>query len=187
MEKFDPNRELQIWQRVAGGPQPENGNIRPLLLSAVENAAVLRHLTGLLTGKARERMKPLQERGSAVCGGAEGGPEDAGPSGWRSAAPADPQRTAPAAAGKELPPDSAADDGVQCPGAGPGIRGGVPSPRGPGTESGGCAGGSDRRPGEMKAGRALPSRLVFSEELPLSFRRGTGDRPPALGQSRFLR
>lgn len=61
MEKFDPNRELQIWQRVAGGPQPENGNIRPLLLAAVENAAVLRHLTGLLTGKARERMKPLQE------------------------------------------------------------------------------------------------------------------------------
>lgn len=61
MKKFDPNRELQIWQRVTGGPQPGNGDIRPLLLAAVENAAVLRHLTGLLTGKTRERMKSLQE------------------------------------------------------------------------------------------------------------------------------
>ena len=61
MEKFDTDRELRVWQRVTGGPQPENGDIRPLLLAAVENASVLRQLTGLLTGKARERMRSLQE------------------------------------------------------------------------------------------------------------------------------
>lgn len=60
MEKFDPNRELQVWQRVAQGPTPGSGDIRPLLLSAWESAAVFRHLLPLLTGRQRDRMKALQ-------------------------------------------------------------------------------------------------------------------------------
>ena len=62
MEKFDPNRELQIWQRVTEGFRPGDSDIRPLLLMAWESASVYRHLLGLLSGKQRERMKNLQEQ-----------------------------------------------------------------------------------------------------------------------------
>ena len=62
LEKFDPNRELQVWQRVTGGLMPGDSDIRPLLLMAWESAAVYRHLLGLLSGKQRERMKKLQEQ-----------------------------------------------------------------------------------------------------------------------------
>lgn len=54
-------QERKVWQRVTAGPQPGNADIRPLLLSAWESAAVFRHLTGLLTGKQRERIRELQE------------------------------------------------------------------------------------------------------------------------------
>lgn len=62
LKKLDPNQELQVWQRVMGGPQPGNEDIRPLLLTAWESAAVYRHLTGLLPGKQRERVRMLQEK-----------------------------------------------------------------------------------------------------------------------------
>jgi len=62
LEKFDPNRELQIWQRVTEGFRPGDSDIRPLLLMAWESASVYRHLLGLLSGKQRERMKNLQEQ-----------------------------------------------------------------------------------------------------------------------------
>lgn len=62
MEKFDPNRELQVWQRVSGGCEPVGQDLRPLLLMAWESAAVYRHLLPMLTGKQRVRMKDLHER-----------------------------------------------------------------------------------------------------------------------------
>jgi len=61
LEKLDPNLEAQVWRRIAGQPQPERGDLRPLLLMAWEQAQVLRHLMGLLPGKSRERMKSLSE------------------------------------------------------------------------------------------------------------------------------
>ena len=62
LEKFDPNRELQVWQRVTEGFRTGDSNIRPLLLMAWESASVYRHLLGILPGKQRERMKKLQEQ-----------------------------------------------------------------------------------------------------------------------------
>ena len=62
MEKFDPNRELQVWQRVKEGFQAGDSDIRPLLLMAWESASVYRQLLGLLSGKQREKMKKLQEQ-----------------------------------------------------------------------------------------------------------------------------
>jgi len=62
LEKLDPNLEAQVWRRIAGQPQPERGDLRPLLLMAWESASVYRHLLGLLSGKQRERMKNLQEQ-----------------------------------------------------------------------------------------------------------------------------
>lgn len=62
MEKLDPNKELQVWQRVMEGPSPVQQDIRPLLLSAWESAAVYRHLLPALTGKQRVRMKVLHDR-----------------------------------------------------------------------------------------------------------------------------
>ena len=64
MEKLDPNLEAQVWRRITGQPQPERGDLQPLLLIAWEQAQVLRQVTGLLSGKTRERMKGLS--GSAV-------------------------------------------------------------------------------------------------------------------------
>lgn len=63
MEKLDPNLETQVWRRIAGQPQPDRSELRPLLLAAWEQALTFRHLTGLLSGKNRERMKALTERG----------------------------------------------------------------------------------------------------------------------------
>ena len=60
MEKFDPNRELQVWQRVTEGFRTGDSDIRSLLLAAWESASVYRHISGLLSGKQRERMKKLQ-------------------------------------------------------------------------------------------------------------------------------
>ena len=60
MEKFDPNRELQVWQRVTEGFRTGDSDIRPLLLAAWESASVYRHISGLLSGKQRERIKKLQ-------------------------------------------------------------------------------------------------------------------------------
>jgi len=62
LEKFDPNRELQVWQRVKEGFQAGDSDIRPLLLMAWESASVYRQLLGLLSGKQREKMKKLQEQ-----------------------------------------------------------------------------------------------------------------------------
>lgn len=62
LEKFDPNRELQVWQRVTDGFRPGDSDMRPLLLMAWESASVYRHLLGVLSGKQRERMKKLQEQ-----------------------------------------------------------------------------------------------------------------------------
>lgn len=59
LEKLDLNLETQVWRRIAGQPQPERSDLRPLLLLAWEQASVLRHLMGLLSGKSRERMKEL--------------------------------------------------------------------------------------------------------------------------------
>lgn len=52
-------QEQKIWQRVAGGMRQENSDIRPLLLAAAEGVAAYRQLSGLLTGRSRERMRGL--------------------------------------------------------------------------------------------------------------------------------
>ena len=59
MEKLDPNRQLQVWQRVAAGPQPQGGDLRPMLLNAAETVAVYRHLLGQMQGKPRQQIKQL--------------------------------------------------------------------------------------------------------------------------------
>ena len=56
MEKFDPSRELQVWQRVGEGPRRSGEDIRPLLLLAWEQASVLRQLN-----PARQRMRSVSE------------------------------------------------------------------------------------------------------------------------------
>lgn len=62
VEKFDPNRELQVWQRVKEGFRAGDNDIRHLLLTAWESASVYRHLLGILSGKQREKIKRLQEQ-----------------------------------------------------------------------------------------------------------------------------
>lgn len=62
LEKLDPNLETQVWRRIAGQPQPDRRELWPLLLAAWEQAVTFRHLTELLSGKNRERMKALTER-----------------------------------------------------------------------------------------------------------------------------
>lgn len=57
MEKLD--LEAQVWQRIAGQPQPERVDLRPLLLTAWEQASVLRQVQGLLSGRNRERIREL--------------------------------------------------------------------------------------------------------------------------------
>ena len=63
MEQFDGNMEQRVWQRVRGGSaeQPERMDLRALMLSAMENAAAYRQLSGMLTGRLRERAKGLLE------------------------------------------------------------------------------------------------------------------------------
>ena len=66
MEEFDPNVEQQVWQRVFAKPgEPVRGDLRGLLLAAMELAGAYRYLAGVLTGKARERVKQLYEGESA--------------------------------------------------------------------------------------------------------------------------
>lgn len=62
MERIDPNMEAEVWQRVMGQrEQPVREDIRPLLLSAMEAVSAYRHLSGMLTGKGKERMKGLHQ------------------------------------------------------------------------------------------------------------------------------
>ena len=63
MEQIDPNVEAEVWQRVMGQQQTqrEREDIRPLMLSAMEAASLYRHLSGVLTGKGKERMKTLHQ------------------------------------------------------------------------------------------------------------------------------
>lgn len=62
MENMDPNVEQQVWQRVFAQPQNQGrDDLRGLMLSAMEAAAAWRYLAGMMTGKARERVKQLYE------------------------------------------------------------------------------------------------------------------------------
>ena len=64
MEKFDPRRELQVWQRVGEGPRRSGEDIRPLLLLAWEQASVLRQLPGIrqkaVSEEARRSVEALK-------------------------------------------------------------------------------------------------------------------------------
>jgi len=60
LEKFDPNTEQQIWQRVLARPEEDRQNdLRQLQREAMELAAVYRSLSGQLTGKAKEQANRL--------------------------------------------------------------------------------------------------------------------------------
>lgn len=62
MENREPNMEQQVWQRVlARTEEPARDDLRGLLLAAMELAGVYRYLAGMMTGKARERLKGLYE------------------------------------------------------------------------------------------------------------------------------
>ncbi len=59
--------QQQIWQRVFSQQPTKREDIRPLLLSAAESAAVFHHLANTLTGTARDRAKVLyQSQGETV-------------------------------------------------------------------------------------------------------------------------
>lgn len=63
MDKNDQNVERQVWQRVLAQPPAQTGreDLRMLMLAVMETAAGYRLLTGMLTGKARERVRGLWE------------------------------------------------------------------------------------------------------------------------------
>lgn len=62
MEKIDRDLEAQVWQRVMGQPEAQRADNRPLLLLSWEAAGTYRHLAGILSGKAGERARRLQDR-----------------------------------------------------------------------------------------------------------------------------
>lgn len=63
MENWDRNAEQQVWKRVFAHPQMSSGDedLHLLVLSARELAAGYRRLTGILTGRDKERVKRLWE------------------------------------------------------------------------------------------------------------------------------
>ena len=70
MENLESNMQQQVWQRVFARPEEARGeDLRTLLLTAMELAAGYRYLTGVLTGKQRERVRALQkgEAANAAC------------------------------------------------------------------------------------------------------------------------
>ncbi len=54
------NAQRQVWQRVFAQRSPKREDLRPLLLSAMESAAVFRYLAAALTGEGREQARALQ-------------------------------------------------------------------------------------------------------------------------------
>ena len=61
MDGFDPKVERQVWQRVRSQPEPPRGDLRALLLAAMEAAAIYRKLIGSTSGKKRETLHRLYE------------------------------------------------------------------------------------------------------------------------------
>lgn len=62
MENREEKTEQQVWERVFARPvEPQGSDLRGMLLAAGELAAVYRYLTGVLTGKGREKAKQLYE------------------------------------------------------------------------------------------------------------------------------
>ena len=65
MDRIQP--EQQIWQRVLGQPEAEPGEeLRELMRSCGESAALYRQLAGALSGRQREMAKQLQEEETAA-------------------------------------------------------------------------------------------------------------------------
>ena len=61
MEGFDPKVERQVWQRVLGNAEQPRGDLRALLLAAMEAAAVYRKLAGGASGRNREKLRRLYD------------------------------------------------------------------------------------------------------------------------------
>ncbi len=62
MESLDRKSSAQVWERVFQPPVPQPPeDLRPLMRTAMELAAVYQYLAGLLAGKQRERVQRLGE------------------------------------------------------------------------------------------------------------------------------
>ncbi len=63
MERIDPRKARQVWQRVSAPPTlgTEQEALHQLLLSAAETAALYQALAGLLTGNPKEQARQLWE------------------------------------------------------------------------------------------------------------------------------
>lgn len=62
MDMEQVNAEKQVWQRVFANPmEPAADDLRQLQLEAAELAGIYRQITGVLTGRQREKGKALYE------------------------------------------------------------------------------------------------------------------------------